>query len=231
MDFVGGMTILLKDNGVITMEFPHLFQLVLNNQFDTIYHEHFSYLSFTTVSKIFEANNLVMFDVEEVSTHGGSLRVFAKHKNDSSKEISSNVANMLKKENEAGMVNIEYYKNFQVKIEGIKNDLLEFLLQQKRAGKKVAAYGAAAKGNTLLNYCGIKNDMISFVVDANPNKQNKFMPASHIPIVTEESIKNEKPDFIIILPWNIKDEIIKQLNYINSWGGKFVVPIPHLQII
>lgn len=231
MDFVGGMAILLKDNGVITMEFPHLFQLVLNNQFDTIYHEHFSYLSFTTVSKIFEANNLIMFDVEEVSTHGGSLRIFAKHKNDSSKAISSNVDNMLKKENEAGMLNIEYYKNFQVKIEGIKNDLLEFLLQQKRAGKKVAAYGAAAKGNTLLNYCGIKNDMISFVVDANPNKQNKFMPASHIPIVTEESIRNEKPDFIIILPWNIKDEIIKQLNYVNSWGGKFVVPIPHLQII
>ena len=231
MDFVGGMAILLKDNGVITMEFPHLFQLVLNNQFDTIYHEHFSYLSFTTVSKIFEANNLIMFDVEEVSTHGGSLRIFAKHKNDSSKAISSNVDNMLKKENEAGMLNIEYYKNFQVKIEGIKNDLLEFLLQQKRAGKKVAAYGAAAKGNTLLNYCGIKNDMISFVVDANPNKQNKFMPASHIPIVTEEFIRNEKPDFIIILPWNIKDEIIKQLNYVNSWGGKFVVPIPHLQII
>jgi 2-polyprenyl-3-methyl-5-hydroxy-6-metoxy-1,4-benzoquinol methylase len=231
MDFVGGMAILLKDNGVITMEFPHLFQLVLNNQFDTIYHEHFSYLSFTTVSKIFEANNLIMFDVEEVSTHGGSLRIFAKHKNDSSKAISSNVDNMLKKENEAGMLKIEYYKNFQVKIEGIKNDLLEFLLQQKRAGKKVAAYGAAAKGNTLLNYCGIKNDMISFVVDANPNKQNKFMPASHIPIVTEEFIRNEKPDFIIILPWNIKDEIIKQLNYVNSWGGKFVVPIPHLQII
>jgi ABC-type Fe3+-hydroxamate transport system substrate-binding protein len=129
------------------------------------------------------------------------------------------------------MLKIEYYKNFQVKIEGIKNDLLEFLLQQKRAGKKVAAYGAAAKGNTLLNYCGIKNDMISFVVDANPNKQNKFMPASHIPIVTEEFIRNEKPDFIIILPWNIEDEIIKQLNYVNSWGGKFVVPIPHLQII
>jgi hypothetical protein len=169
--------------------------------------------------------------VEEVSTHGGSLRIFAKHKNDDSKLISNNVANMLKKEKEAGMLNIDYYKNFQVKIEGIKNDLLEFLLQQKRDGKKVAAYGAAAKGNTLLNYCGIKNDMISFVVDANPTKQNKFMPASHIPIVTEESIRNEKPDFIIILPWNIKDEIIKQLNYVNSWGGKFVVPIPHLQII
>lgn len=231
MDFVGGMNVILKDNGVITMEFPHLYQLVLNNQFDTIYHEHFSYLSFTTVSKIFEANNLVMFDVEEVPTHGGSLRIFAKHKNDSSKAISENVANMLKKEKDAGMLNIDYYKNFQVKIEGIKNDLLEFLLQQKRAGKKVAAYGAAAKGNTLLNYCGIKNDMISFVVDANPAKQNKFMPASHIPIVTEARIKNDKPDYIIILPWNIKDEIVKQLDYVKTWGCKFVVPIPKLQVI
>lgn len=231
MDFVGGMSVILKDNGVITMEFPHLYQLVINNQFDTIYHEHFSYLSFTTVSKIFEANNLVMFDVEEVPTHGGSLRIFAKHKNDSSKTISDNVANMLKKEKDAGMLNIDYYKNFQVKIEGIKNDLLEFLLKQKRAGKKVAAYGAAAKGNTLLNYCGIKNDMISFVVDANPAKQNKFMPASHIPIVTEARIKNDKPDFIIILPWNIKDEIVKQLDYVKEWGCQFVVPIPKLQVI
>lgn len=231
MDFVAGMQILLKEDGVITMEFPHLYQLVLNNQFDTIYHEHFSYLSFSTVSKIFEANKLQMFDVEEVSTHGGSLRVFAKHINDSSKPISENIANMLKKEKDAGMLNIEYYKNFQIKIENIKNDLLEFLLTQKRAGKKVAAYGAAAKGNTLLNYCGVKNDMIRFVVDANPIKQNKFMPASHIPIVTEDKIKSDKPDFIIILPWNIKDEIVKQLNYSKEWGCKFVVPIPKLEVI
>ena len=231
MDFVGGMNVILKENGVITMEFPHLYQLVLNNQFDTIYHEHFSYLSFTTVSRIFEANNLVMFDVEEVPTHGGSLRVFAKHKNDPSKTISDSVVNMLKKEKDAGMLNIDYYKNFQVKIEGVKNDLLEFLLIQNRAGKKVAAYGAAAKGNTLLNYCGIKNDMISFVVDANPAKQNKYMPASHIPILTEERIKNDKPDYIIILPWNIKEEIVKQLDYVKTWGCKFVVPIPKLQVI
>jgi 2-polyprenyl-3-methyl-5-hydroxy-6-metoxy-1,4-benzoquinol methylase len=230
-DFVGGMKILLKDNGVITMEFPHLYQLVLNSQFDTIYHEHFSYLSFTTVSQIFEANDLVMFDVEEVTTHGGSLRIFAKHKNDASKPIGENVVKMLAKEKEAGMLSIEYYKNFQLKIENIKNELLEFLLQQKRSHKKVAAYGAAAKGNTLLNYCGIKNDMISFVVDANPAKQNKFMPASHIPIVLEERIKKDKPDFIIILPWNIKDEIVKQLDYVKEWGCKFVVPIPKLQII
>jgi len=231
MDFVGGMKIILKDNGVITMEFPHLFQLVLNNQFDTIYHEHFSYLSFTTVSKIFEANGLEMFDVEEVPTHGGSLRIFAKHKMDSSKPIGPNVANMLKKEKDAGMVSLDYYKNFQIKIETVKNDLLEFLLQQKKAGKKVAAYGAAAKGNTLLNYCGVKNDLIRFVVDANPAKQNKFMPASHIPIMLEAQIKADKPDYIIILPWNIKDEIVKQLDYVNAWGCKFVVPIPKLQIL
>jgi 2-polyprenyl-3-methyl-5-hydroxy-6-metoxy-1,4-benzoquinol methylase len=230
-DFVGGMSLLLKDNGVITMEFPHLYQLVKNNQFDTIYHEHFSYLSFTTVSKIFEANGLVMFDVEEVPTHGGSLRIFAKHKNDNSKPIGANVAAILSKEKEAGMLSIDYYKNFQVKIENIKNDLLEFLLKQKRAGKKVAAYGAAAKGNTLLNYCGIKNDMISFVVDANPAKQNKYLPASHIPVVLEERIKQDKPDFIIILPWNIKDEIVKQLDYVKAWGCEFVVPIPKLEII
>ncbi len=230
-DFVGGMKVLVKEGGVVTMEFPHLYQLVLNNQFDTIYHEHFSYLSFTTVSKIFEAQGLVMFDVEEVPTHGGSLRIFAKHKEDDSKLIGPNVSAMLQKEKDAGMLNIEYYKNFQVKVETVKNDLLEFLLKQKRAGKKVAAYGAAAKGNTLLNYCGIKNDMISFAVDANPAKQNKFMPASHIPIVQEDRIKKDKPDFIIILPWNIKDEIVKQLDYVNAWGCKFVVPIPKLQIL
>jgi hypothetical protein len=230
-DFVGGMKVLVKEGGVVTMEFPHLYQLLLNNQFDTIYHEHFSYLSFTTVSKIFEAQGLVMFDVEEVPTHGGSLRIFAKHREDSSKPIGPNVAAMLQKEKDAGMLNIDYYKNFQVKVETVKNDLLEFLLKQKRAGKKVAAYGAAAKGNTLLNYCGIKNDMISFAVDANPAKQNKFMPASHIPIVQEDRIKKDKPDFIIILPWNIKDEIVKQLDYVNAWGCKFVVPIPKLQIL
>jgi len=231
MDFVGGMPILLKEDGVITMEFPHLYQLVINNQFDTIYHEHFSYLSFTTVSRIFEANRLEMFDVEEVPTHGGSLRIFAKHKADATKAISNNVAAMLQKEKEAGMLNIDYYKNFQVKVEKIKIDLWDFLLAQKKVGKKVAAYGAAAKGNTLLNFCGVKSDMISFVVDANPAKQNKYMPASHIPIVKEEQIKNDKPDYIIILPWNIKDEIVKQLDYVKEWGCKFVVPIPSLQVL
>lgn len=230
-DFVGGMKVILNERGVITMEFPHLYQLVLNNQFDTIYHEHFSYLSFTTVKKIFEAQGLSMFDVQEIPTHGGSLRIFAKHENDNSKPIEENVKLLLKKEEEAGMLTLKYYDNFQEKVDTIKNDLLEFLLQQKKAGKKVAAYGAAAKGNTLLNYCGIKKDLIGFVVDANPAKQNKYMPASHIPICTEAKIKEDKPDFILILPWNIKDEIVKQLNYTQSWNCKFVVPIPHLEVI
>jgi hypothetical protein len=198
VDFVGGMKIMLKDNGIITMEFPHLFQLVLNSQFDTIYHEHFSYLSFTTVEKIFDASDLEIFDVEELPTHGGSLRIFAKHKNDKTKEKSEHVSGMLKKERDAGMLTVDYYTCFQEKIGKIKDDFLLFLLQQKKAGKKLAAYGAAAKGNTLLNYCGVKNDIIQFVVDANPAKQNKFMPASHIPIVAEEQITIEKPDFLLI---------------------------------
>lgn len=231
MDFVGGMKIVLKEKGVITMEFPHLYQLVLNSQFDTIYHEHFSYISFTTVKQIFEANGLEMFDVEEIPTHGGSLRIFAKHQGDDSKAISENVAKLLQKEKDAGMLSTSYYMSFAPKIEKIKNDLLEFLIKQKKDGKKIAAYGAAAKGNTLLNYCGIKKDMIDFVVDANPAKQSKFMPASHIPIVTEARIKAEKPDYILILPWNIKDEIVKQLEYVKEWNCKFVIPIPHLEVI
>ncbi len=231
VDFVGGMKIILAEHGVITMEFPHLMQLVDNNQFDTIYHEHFSYLSFYTVKQIFESVGLEMFDVEELPTHGGSLRIYAKHKEDSTKTISDNVAAVLKKETDKGLNGLAYYDNFQQKALKVKLDLTQFLMDQKRAGKKVAAYGAAAKGNTLLNYCGIKNDLISFVVDANPHKQNKFLPASHIPVVNEDYLKEAKPDFVIILPWNLKDEITKQLAYINEWGAKFVIPIPSLQII
>ena len=231
LDFVGGMKIILKDTGVITMEFPHLMQLVDNNQFDTIYHEHFSYLSFYTVKQIFEAAGLEMFDVEELPTHGGSLRIYAKHKEDGSKEISANVASLLQKEIDKGINKLGYYTNFQQRALKVKLGLTEFLINQKNAGKKVAAYGAAAKGNTLLNYCGIKNDLIDFVVDANPHKQNKFLPASHIPVMDEQYLKDARPDFVIILPWNLKDEITQQLSYINDWGGKFVIPIPALQII
>lgn len=231
VDFVAGMKIILKKTGVVTMEFPHLMQLVDNNQFDTIYHEHFSYLSFTTVQQIFASQGLVMFDVDEIPTHGGSLRIYAKHAEDGSKPISANVEKLLQKEAVKGMNSLAYYDNFQQKALQVKLDLTDFLIQQKRAGKKVAAYGAAAKGNTLLNYCGIKNDLIEFVVDANPHKQNKYLPASHIPVVNEQYLKDRQPDFVIILPWNLKDEITAQLSYIKQWGGQFVVPIPALQII
>ncbi len=231
LDFVGGMKIILKETGVVTMEFPHLMQLVDNNQFDTIYHEHFSYLSFHTVKLLFESQGLQLFDVEEIPTHGGSLRIFAKHENDVTKNISENVAALLKKEAEKGLTGLSYYDNFQEKALKVKIDLLDFLIKQKRAGKKVAAYGAAAKGNTMLNYCGVKADLIDFVVDANPHKQNKFLPASHILVMNEQYLKNNAPDFVIIFPWNLTDEITKQLSYIKEWGGKFVVAVPSLQII
>jgi hypothetical protein len=208
VDFVRGMKIILSDKGIITMEFPHLMQLVNHNQFDTIYHEHFSYLSFHTTKKIFEACGLDLFDVEEIPTHGGSLRIFAKHVEDFNKEISPRVDALIQKELKNGMNSLAYYDNFQEKVLRAKIDLLEFLIQKKRGNKKVAAYGAAAKGNTLLNYCGIKNDLISFVVDANPHKQNRFLP----------------------LPWNLKEEIMDQISYIRNWNGQFVIPIPELQI-
>jgi hypothetical protein len=231
VDFVAGMKIILNERGVITMEFPHLMQLVDNNQFDTIYHEHFSYLSFTTVQQIFGSQGLELFDVDEIPTHGGSLRIYARHKEDNSKPVAANVATLLAKEAAKGMATLAYYDNFQQKALKVKYDLTDFLIRQKKAGKKVAAYGAAAKGNTLLNYCGIKNDLIDFVVDANPHKQNKFLPASHIPVVDEQHLKDSQPDFVIILPWNLTPEITQQLAYIKKWNGQFVVPIPAVQII
>jgi 2-polyprenyl-3-methyl-5-hydroxy-6-metoxy-1,4-benzoquinol methylase len=231
-DFVKGVKIALKPNGVNTFEFPHLLQLVKHNQFDTIYHEHFSYLSLTNLVSVFSAQDLEIFDVQELTTHGGSLRIFAKHKADDSKKVEPSVAAMLGKEKEAGIDTIEYYQNFQTKVEKIKYDFTEFLINQKRAGKKVIGYGAAAKGNTLLNYCGIKgNDLIEFVVDASPYKQNKLLPGSRIPVVAKEKIEDLKPDFIIIFPWNLKDEISEQLSYVRKWGCKFVIAIPELNII
>ncbi len=229
-DFVAGLKIALKPNGIITMEFPHLLQLVENNQFDTIYHEHFSYLSLHTTQKIFAAHNLTIFDVEEIPTHGGSLRIFAKQAENESLENTENVKKLLIKEREFGLLDLDYYSSFQQKADRVKYNFLAFLIDQKRIGKKIAGYGAAAKGNTLLNYCGIKNDLIDFVVDASPHKQNLFLPASHIQIVDESFIKREKPDFVIVLPWNIKEEIFNQLNYIRQWNGKFVVAIPKLEI-
>jgi hypothetical protein len=231
VDFVAGMKILLKEDGVITMEFPHLQQLVDNNQFDTIYHEHFSYLSFTTVQKIFGSQGLELFDVEELPTHGGSLRIFARHQQHSVLPVTSRVAAMLNKEEAAGMNTLGYYDHFQQKALRVKLELSAFLIRQKEEGRKVAAYGAAAKGNTLLNYCGIKSDLIDFVVDANPHKQGKWLPASHIPVVAEDVLRQQRPDYVLILPWNLREEIVRQLEYIREWDGKFVVPIPHLQII
>jgi hypothetical protein len=231
VDFVGGMKILLKDTGVITMEFPHLMQLVDNNQFDTIYHEHFSYLSFHTVEKIFRSRGLEMFDVEEISTHGGSLRIYGKHEEDKGKEVSPKVAALLEKERGKGMDTLAYYDHFQQKALKVKLELVDFLIKQKMTGKKCAAYGAAAKGNTLLNYCGIKNDLLEFVVDANPHKKHKCLPASHIPVVSEIFLKEQRPDYVLILPWNLREEITHQLAYIREWGGQFVIPIPHLQLI
>lgn len=229
-DFVAGIKILLAEQGVVTMEFPHLMQLVANNQFDTIYHEHFSYLSFYTVQEIFLKHGLKLYDVEEIPTHGGSLRIYARHADDASKPIKPTVAALLEKEAAAGMKALAYYKGFQHKADQVKYALLDVLLQQKRSGLKVAAYGAAAKGNTLLNYCGIRKDLIRFVVDASPHKQGKFLPGSHIPVVAEDLIQSEQPDYVLILPWNIKDEIIEQLCYIREWGGKFVTAVSELRI-
>lgn len=230
-DIVKGLKIALNNDGVITMEFPHLLKLVNESQFDTVYHEHFSYLSFTTVNKIFDSHGLTLFDVDEIPTHGGSLRIYAQHKEFTKKRsVDKNVDALLEKEKAFGISQMNFYEGFQKKAEKIKYDLLEFLLKQKTAGDKVSAYGAAAKGNTLLNYCGIRSDMIEFVVDASPYKQNKFLPGSHIPVVNETELKKRKPEYIIILPWNIKDEIMEQLSYVKEWNAKFVTAIPELKI-
>ena len=230
-DFVQGLKLYLCETGVITMEFPHLMQLIENNQFDTIYHEHFSYLSFLTIKSVFEAHNLEIYDVEQLPTHGGSLRIYAKHIEDDSKEISNNVEDLFNLEISKKMNTMDYYKDFQNKANRIKSEFVNFLIQQKLNKKKVVAYGAAAKGNTLLNYCGIKQDLIGFVVDKSPYKQGKFLPGSHIPIINEKEIKKFKPDYIVILPWNIKDEIMEQLDYVEEWGCRFVIPIPKMKIL
>ena len=231
VDFVKGMKLILSSTGIITMEFPHLMQLVQNNQFDTIYHEHFSYLSFYTVKQIFAAQGLALFDVDEIPTHGGSLRIYAKHAEDATKEISPNVAALLNKEIGKGMNTIAYYQNFQEKVEKIREDFTDFLHREKLAGKKIAGYGAAAKGNTFLNYCDVHEDSVSFVVDASPHKQNMWLPASHIPVVEESVLLKEEPDYIIILPWNLKTEIMEHLSYAKRWHAKFVTAIPALSVI
>lgn len=229
--FVRGLKIILKENGIITLEFPHILQLIKNNQFDTIYHEHFSYFSLHTIVNIFNQYDLQIIDAEEILTHGGSLRVYASHITSENTVNINNLQKILLAESEMNLHNESGYYGFPLKVNKIKLDLLKFLVKQKNNKKIIAAYGAAAKGNTLLNYCGIKKDMIDFVVDASPYKQNKFMPGSHIPILSENMIKEKKPDYILILPWNIKEEIIEQLNYLRDWGGKFVIAIPELNFL
>jgi len=229
-DFVGGMKLLLKPDGVITMEFPHLQRLMKENQFDTIYHEHFSYFSLLTAEKIFAAHGLTLFDVEELSTHGGSLRIFVRHVEDSSKPVSSHVTDLRARELAAGCTKIESYASFAEQVKETKRKLLEFLIQAKRSGKKIAGYGAPGKGNTLLNYCAIRSDFLDYTVDRNPNKHGRFLPGTHVPIFPPERIRETQPDYLLILPWNLKDEIIRQNAFIREWGGKFVVPIPEVQI-
>ena len=230
-DFVRGFSILLKPHGVATFEFPHLYQLVTDRQFDTIYHEHFSYLSFTTVSEIFASQGLSVFDVEEIGTHGGSLRVFAQRSDTGDRQRTSNVGRLLSLESDAGMRQLNFYEGFERDAEKAKARFLEVLVTAKLDGKKVAAYGAAAKGNTFLNYAGVKSDLLSFVVDRNPAKQGKWMPGSRIPIVDEYKLRSEKPDIIVILPWNIKNEVRAQLNYVREWGGRFLIVQPQVSFL
>lgn len=229
-DFVAGFRVLLKPHGVATFEFPHLMQLIEHAQFDTIYHEHFSYLSLTAVKRIFETNGLQIFDVEEISTHGGSLRVYAQNAESGSQLVTLAVEALLTLEQSKGINDSVYYRGFQQRAERIKHDLLAFLLEAKRQGEKVMAYGAAAKGNTLLNFAGVRDDLLLSVVDRNPAKKHKFMPGSRIPIVDEAQIHQEKPDYLLILPWNLKQEVESQLSYARNWGCKFVIAVPRLTV-
>lgn len=229
-DFVSAMKIMLKSDGVITMEFPHLFRLVKGNQFDTIYHEHFSYLSFTTVDRIFAHHKLTLFDVEELPTHGGSLRIYARHQDDETKPISPAVAELRAREKEAGMNELKYYQRFSENVKETKRKILEFMITEKRKKKSIVGYGAPGKGNTLLNYCGIRTDFIDYTVDRNPHKQGNYLPGTLIPIHHPDMIRETKPDYLFILPWNLKEEIMDTMAFIGEWGGKFVVPIPELKV-
>ena len=228
-DFVAGLREVLAPAGTITVEFPHLLQLVGQGQFDTVYHEHFSYLSLHTVQRIFASQGLAVWDVEELPTHGGSLRVWAQHA-DHPRAPTAAVSALLRKEADAGMTGMDFYRRLQPVAERIKNDLLSFLIEQRRAGKSVVGYGAAAKGNTLLNYAGVRHDLLACVADASPHKQGRFLPGSRIPVVAEAELRRQRPDFVIVLPWNLRDEIGEQLAYIRDWGGRLVTLVPQLRI-
>lgn len=232
-DFVAGLKIAIKPQGVITFEFPHLHRLIEQNQFDTVYHEHFGYLSFLAVEKIFAHHGLTLFDVEELPTHGGSLRIFARHTEDSGelRAITPRVEAMRKQETDFGLTKMETYTSFDEKVKATKRKLLKFLIEAKEAGKTVVGYGAAAKGVTLVNYCGIGTDLIDYVVDKSPHKQNRFLPGVRIPIHAPERIFETKPDYVLILPWNIRNEVKEQMAAIREWGGKFVVPIPEVTVL
>jgi len=230
-DFVKGMKILLSPDGVITMEFPHLLRLMEENQFDTIYHEHFSYLSFTTVNTIFSEFGLRLFDVEHLPTHGGSLRIYACHSENVSRSVSRHARDLLAAEDAFGIKNMATYTRFSEKVKETKRKLLELLITLKREGKQIVGYGAPGKGNTLLNYCGIRTDFIDYTMDRNPYKQGKFLPGTRIPIHPPDRITEDHPDYVFILPWNLRDEIIRQLSFIREWGCKFIVPIPEARVI
>ena len=229
-DFIKGLKILLKSDGVITIEFPHLMRLIEDNQFDTIYQEHYCYFSFIAAQQVFAAHGLTIFNVEEFPTHGGSLRIYARHTEDESKPVQESVAKMKNREVTAGYTKIETYHNFAEKVTETKRKLLEFLIQAKKEGKQIVGYGAPGKGVTLLNYCGIREDFIDYTVDRNPMKQNNYLPGVRIPVFSPEKIAETKPDYILILPWNLKEEIMEQLDYVRKWGAKFVVPIPELTV-
>jgi 2-polyprenyl-3-methyl-5-hydroxy-6-metoxy-1,4-benzoquinol methylase len=229
-DFVAGLKILLKPQGVITIEFPHLMRLMESNQFDTVYHEHFSYFSLISSEAIFAAHGLTIFDVDEIPTHGGSLRVYARNTADTTHPETPRLKSLRQREIDGGFTSLEHYFTFTEKVKETKRKLLEFLIAAKRQGKHIAGYGAPGKGNTLLNYCGIRSDFIDFTVDRNTYKQGKYLPGTHIPILAPEAIREAKPDYLFILPWNFKDEIMEQQAYIREWGGKFVVPIPEVKV-
>ncbi len=230
-DFVGGFALLLKTDGVATFEFPHLLRMVQNNQFDTAYHEHYSYLSLGTVQRVFQANGLAVFDVQQLPTHGGSLRVFAQRSDSGRRPVQAAVAALLQEEAQAGMGGRAFYERFQQQALQVKNDLLAFLLEARRQGKRLGAYGAAAKGNTLLNFAGVRPDLLPYVVDLNPAKQGRYMPGSRIPIVAPEHLLADQPDYVLILPWNLRDEVRQQLPQVPAWGGRFVTAVPRLELL
>ena len=229
-DFVGGLKTLLGPSGTLTMEFPHVMRLIAENQFDTIYHEHFSYFSFTTVERVFAAHGLRIFDVEEIPTHGGSLRVYAAHSEDHSKPVGPRGEALKAREESAGLTRLDGYLSFGERVRATKRRLLAFLISAKGAGKIVVGYGAPAKGNTLLNYCGIREDFVDYTVDRSPHKQGRFLPGSHIPVYHPDKIRSTKPDYLLMFPWNLKGEIMAQMAYIREWGGQFVAPIPEVTV-